>query len=496
MRCSGLLRCGHRCTSLCGEPCEGQICVTCAPEEEKAILMDVITNNTISNLNLDSNELDSILIRLACGHIFTVETLDSICKLQKFYSSSPDGRWTGLSPPPSESAPVPPTCPTCRGSITARRYGRVYKRANLDMLERTMATKMSRELIVLGNRASMLPIWSLRDEFSEADIRRGGEPRSTEKRRNPDSSGPPLNYEYLWSLEIHGITEEESQDWTRLLMPLLQLYKAVTGVAATRSAHVTAYDAAISVLYHHEIAVLTAKPRPTASPQDTALRLAKQLVGTSPPLADKRFRVEAIWLSVELRYAIGSIALSRLRRIRSVAKSRDGQRVVVWSAFVQFIFESCINDAYLAHKIASDCGAAVQSLEAVVKYCRAVLEHAKVGSSVAQLMGRFVAEGNHWVSGAERLKAQAALLTSDEERIFLARRGSQALELDLVESKLTRPMNSVLSQWDEFIVSLSCATFLGPPPSKAELSAIVKAFPDSEYPLLSACCAQLLIIVS
>jgi hypothetical protein len=466
-------------------------------------MMDVIMNNTISNLNLNFNELDSILIRLACGHIFTVETLDGVCELRKFYSSSPDGRWTGLSPSPAGSSPIPPTCPTCRGPITARRYGRVYKRAHLDMLERTMATKMSRELNELGGRAATLPISSLQDEFSEADIREEGEPRSTEKRRNLESirmhtsrSGLPLNREYLWSLEIHGITKEESQDWARLLKPLLQLYRAVTSVAATRSAHVTAYDAAVSMIYHHEIATLTAIPHSTAFPRYTALRLAKQLVGTGAPLAGKRFRVEAIWLSVELRYVLGSIALSRLRRIRSDATSGDDQRGMAWSAFVEFIFESCINDTHLAYNIASDCGAAVQSLEAVVKCCRAVLEHAKVRSSVAQLMGHFVEDRNHWISEAERLRAQAGSFASDEERTFLARRGSQALEPDLVESKLTRPMSLVLSQWDEFIVSLSCATFLGPPPSTIELSAVVKAFPDSEYSLLPACYGELLMIVS
>ena len=455
--------------------------------------MDLVTNHTIADLDLYSNELDCIIIRLACGHVFTVETLDGLCELQRFYFSTPDGHWTGLNSPPAGSVPVPPTCPTCRGSITARRYGRVYKRANLDMLERTVATKMRRELNGLGNHASEFLIWSLRDEYSEATILPGkGEPWSAENRRTLENirkddfkSELPLNPDCLWSLEVHGITKEESDTWNRLLKPLLQLYKAVTAVATTRSAH-AAYEAAISMLYYQVITALAAGPQPP-SLEDTALRLAKGLVGTGPPLADKRFRVEAIWLSVELRYFLGSIALSRFRRVRSVAISGEDQQVVAWSVFIEFIFESCVNDAFLARKITADCGAMVQSLNAVAQCCRAVLEHAKAKCSVAQLMGCFRDERDHWMSEAGRLRAQAESFANDEACAFLARRGCQTLELDLVEDKLTKPINSVLKQWDELITELSNETFLGPPPSKADLSAIAKAFSDSEYRLIPAC---------
>ncbi len=454
-------------------------------------------NCTIANLDLDSDELDSILIRLACGHIFTVETLDGICELRKLYSSTPDGRWTGLSPPPAGFAAVPPTCPTCRGSITARRYGRVYKRANLDMLERMVATKISRELNGLGSRAAELLVWSMRDEYSdsEADIPDKAEPWSTEKQQNLEDirqhdfkNELPLNHDCLWSLEMHGITKEESEDWNRILKPLLQLYKAAAGVAATRSAHATAYEAARSMLYDREFTALTSAPQPPSSSADTPLMLAKRLVGTGPPLADKRFRVEAIWLSMELRYVLGSIALSRLRRVRSVARSNEDQRVVVWAMFIEFIFGSCVYDAYLALKITADCGASVQSLDAGAKCCRAVLEHAKAKCSVVQLIGSIREERNHWKLEAERLRAQAESFAHSEERVFFARRRYQTPELDLVEDKLIKPINSILEQWDELITGLSSVKFCGPPPSKAELSTIVKALPDSAYSLLPACC--------
>ena len=463
----------------------------------------VFKGSTIADLDLNSDKLDSIFIRLTCGHIFTVETLDGICELRKFYSSTPDGYWTGLCPPPAASAAVPPTCPTCRGTITARRYGRVCKRANLDMLERTVAAKMSRELNELGNRAAELLVWSLRDEYSEAEIPDKGEPCSTEQqqnlediRQNDFKNELPLNHDCLWSLELHGITKEESEVWNRLLKPLLQLYKAVVGVAATRSAHGAAYGAALSMLYTQEVTALNTGPQPPSSPEATALTLAKQLVGTGPPHADKRFRVEAIWLSVELRYVLGSIALSRLRRIHSVARNNEDQRVVVWAAFIDFVFKSCVHDTYLARKITADCGAPVQSLDAVAMCCRAVLEHAKANCSVDPLLRSTWEEKSHWTSEAERLRAHAELFANDERCAFFARRGNQSPEMDLVEDRLMKPVNLVLGQWDELITGLSSVNFVGPPPSKAELSAIVKKFPNSTCSLLPGCCVWLLIILS
>lgn len=355
------------------------------------------------------------------------------------------------------------------------------------MLERTVATKMSRELNELGNRATELLVWSMGDEYSESDIPDEAELRSAEEKPNLEDllengfeNEILLNYDCLWSLEMHGITKEESESWNRVLKPLLQLYKAVTGVAATRSAHATAYEASISMLYDREVTALIAKSQ-LPSPEGNALRRAKRLVGTGPPFADKRFRVEAIWLSVELRCILGSIALSRCRRIRSVARRRGDQRVVVWSAFVEFIFESCVNDTYLACKITADCSATVQSLEAVAKCCRVILEHAKAKCSVAQLIGHFQDERDHWRSEAERLKAEAKAWAIDEECAFLTRRGCQTLELDLVEEKLMRPIDRILEQWDELITRLSTVTFSGAPLSMTELSAIVKAFPDSAY---------------
>jgi hypothetical protein len=439
-------------------------------------------NKLIADLDIHSDKLDSILIRLACGHIFTVETLDGICELRQFYSSTPDGRWTGLSPPPTRSAPSHPICPTCRKSITARRYGRVYKRANLDMLERTVATKMSRDLNELGRLVTGLQVQALRDAVCAVPIREEAKALvSQEKKRiqtlreDNIKKELPLDSTCLRRLDMHGIPQNENDEWGRTLKELLDIYDAVATVAATRSAHMTTYEAALSVLYYQGLRQVNARPRPPPDPEGAAIALAKRLIGTDPPHADKLFRVEAIWLSMELRYLLGNIILARLETLTTQAIV-DDQRLILWSDFAELVFTSCIDDAHLAAKITVESGAAVQSLEATIRSLRAVQEHTNAKCSISEARRRFAKERGHWLSEATRLKADAESLGWKVQREFFRKQGSGEEQRRVISDKLTIPFIALLEKWEELIISLSQNTFYSAPLS----AATIKVFEDSE----------------
>ena len=130
---------------VCGEPCNEQACILCLPEERKVDIVDFIMQRTLAEIDLNSEDISERLIRLACGHIFTVETLDGHCNVSEYYEIDPMGVVTATKAPPV-SYQNPPSCPTCRGPITALRYGRVTKRANLDILEQNVASTMSSAL--------------------------------------------------------------------------------------------------------------------------------------------------------------------------------------------------------------------------------------------------------------------------------------------------------------------------------------------------------------
>src|ERR1700730_5792612 len=111
---------------VCGEPCEEQTCILCLPDERKADIVDFIMQRELAEIDLSSEDISERLIRLACGHIFTVETLDGHCSMSEYYQTDPMGVFTATEAPPVNYQ-TPPSCPTCRGPITALRYGRVTK---------------------------------------------------------------------------------------------------------------------------------------------------------------------------------------------------------------------------------------------------------------------------------------------------------------------------------------------------------------------------------
>lgn len=131
---------------VCGEPCNVQICPLCADEDTQNQVVDVTEGRQLFEIDPDGEELDSLLITLSCGHVFTVETLDDICDLEKYYTHE-DGYWASIAPPPS-GLQRPPTCPHCREPIKSPRYGRVFKRADLDMSEQVWSSSSCSSLCI------------------------------------------------------------------------------------------------------------------------------------------------------------------------------------------------------------------------------------------------------------------------------------------------------------------------------------------------------------
>jgi hypothetical protein len=239
------------------------------------------------------------------------------------------------------------------------------------------------------------------------------------------------------------------------------------------------------MLYDQELVRVSTRPRPPSHPEGVAIAMAKRLTGTNPPHADKRFRVEAIWLSMELRYILGSIILARLETLKRHTQDADDQRLILWSDFAELVFVSCTDDARLAAKITTESGAAVQSLEATVKSCRAIQELIKARCSIAEARGRFSEMREDWLSEANRLKAEVESDSRKAQLEFLRKPGSRERQIQVISEKLTIPLTSLLEKWEEIITSLSRTTFQSAPPSREELAAIIRVFGDSEFYLNS-----------
>jgi hypothetical protein len=369
---------------VCGEPCEKQTCILCLPDEEKGDIVDFIMQRKLIEIDLTSEDISERLIRLACGHIFTVETLDGQCNMSDYYEIDPMGVSTATKAPPVNYQ-TPPSCPTCRGPITALRYGRVTKRANLDILEQNVASKMSSELEKISPQI---------EDFSEKYETAKGEAKNIHPGTAPEDfdrlvenrmtrfgkESEPLPHEVIHQdgmMTVHGFSREESRAWNKIVRDLLKLYKRVAEVARTRGPHVQAYGAALSTLYRLELAAIASDPeRACDKPEPLAMEAVNRKIGQPPHKADTRFQVEAFFLSLELRHTLAEIAQSRIDGLSTEDSGAENITMLArsWRSYVSFVYESCIRDATKALCIAEKSTASRLAARAGVYILRGKLE--------------------------------------------------------------------------------------------------------------------------
>ncbi|KAK0475781.1 hypothetical protein IW261DRAFT_1552397 [Armillaria novae-zelandiae] len=341
--CRTILQCGHVCPSVCGEPCFQQKCIECLSDEAKTDIVDFVMQRTLADIAI-------------AGHIFTVETLDGHCQMADYYEVDEMGSYTGMKAPPTEFQ-RPPTCPTCRAPITARRYGRVLKRANLDILEQNVASMMSQHtlssgLVELETRAKNLEA-APNFECHPAD---GFEDLVEERKASMTKKADEvLNHDMFtarFMVTRHGLSSSEARAWMDIVVDLHRVYKRVASITKMRSAHVRAYQSALSTLYRMEIEHIVADPPPEirqVSPEHIAMRNVDRKIGQPPPKADRRYLLEAFILSVELRLILGSIARSRFEGLPVTSNEPEAlHHRNVWYSFVLFIYQSCIADCQKA----------------------------------------------------------------------------------------------------------------------------------------------------
>ncbi|KAJ7651473.1 hypothetical protein DFH06DRAFT_1207067 [Mycena polygramma] len=402
--CRTILRCGHQCPSVCGEDCTIQTCPICAPEHLKDRVVDVVLQRTLDDVDPAAGTLDELLITLPkCGHCFTVETLDGLCGMTDFYTrEGTEGKWLGLRAPNSAGETrKPPVCPTCRTAITSPRYGRVFKSADLEILERNVISRASKNLDQIQTLISRIPKTSIMDTLKQRAAHLSVPSSSSDKKKkrahrqarlkvlNSLESLPVPLATLLPSRDLHAVSPVITGTWQTVTQPLSNIYANAMKVAKTRSAHINAWEAAFSRLYGDEMNSSLRDPaRAPRKPEEHAMRMARMKVGLPQPRADKRFLVEAFWATLTVRFTIADLARSWTEELLKNAKNFRGEECRKWGTFGLFVLDSCLRDAKLAYSIAEESESRRQMTTSTLLLLRAQLERFRFNLDMTRASGR------------------------------------------------------------------------------------------------------------
>ncbi|KAF8070666.1 hypothetical protein FPV67DRAFT_1488261 [Lyophyllum atratum] len=492
-RCEKLLDCGHRCPSVCGEDCSIQVCPRCAPPELKEKMVDLILGLTLGDILDDEETLDEMLITLPrCGHVFTVETLDGICGMGDYYSKN-DGKWLDLKSPVSQTATgevkKPPVCPTCRSAITSPRYGRVFKSADLDILERNVIFRMSNQLEALRGMMerisksaietdllSKAPTIKLEAVSASESVRKGC--RKAWKALMGDKRETPTPAEALnpGNEKLFLISRPVAGAWTKAVKPLVQLYERALKVAGIRSAHVKAWEAAWSRLVETEMELAAADPaRAPRNPHQYAMQMARKKVGQPQPLADKRFLVEAFWTTIQVRFILSDLAYAWLKAAGK-GENYTTEQAQMWATFASALLDGCRRDANIALEVSTASESRRQMTKTSLIIMRVDLERFRFKLRMAEESRSMI----RLPEERKRMADEALVETNHIEKEIeeIVRDHLRILHDDgqgWIVKNFTETANVILREWQALEKSVRASTFYEPV-SLDEKMNIVKAF--------------------
>ncbi|KAJ8454017.1 hypothetical protein ONZ51_g13274 [Trametes cubensis] len=467
-------------------------CVLCLEQDRKSDIVDFIMQRRLDEVDLESTDVSDRLVTLACGHIFTVETLDGHCGMSEYYDIDVMGRFISMKSPPVKYQ-TPPTCPTCRGPITALRYGRVTKRATLDILEQNVASTMSSDLDACNPAVTEFNTTLPRMQ----DLAKGmtihpivDDENATHPRRVLEPENGPLPAKALDILAMqtfHGLSIDEAREWGKVIGNFITTYRRIIRVANTRGAHVKAYESALSTLFRLEMEAIAKDPaRATDTPEPHALMVVDRKIGQPRPKADVRYQIEAYFLSLELRSLIAQVAESRIDALSISTNDPDLLRHrTLWTSFVGFLFRSCMTDAEKAQTMASNSSATRQEARAALLCIRFAFELFRWDVKCKRT--ELLRSGGYTGSEREKLsheviKYKNTLLTALErlENAYIRKRPSKTMD-DLKDERawLYKNCRRKVETWVEECNALNEFIVKGgfyQPLSLQEREDIVKAF--------------------
>jgi hypothetical protein len=437
-------------------------------------VVDLTMFRSLRDIDPTLGTIDELTITIACGHTFTVETLDGVCHMTDYYTRDEASQQWITPIAPSSDFMTPPACPTCRASITALRYGRVVKRANLDILETNVGSRMVRSLDRVHHALDRLERPALQERLKTYGAGAIDEPATptpevlAKRQRERDAvlsqnrPGPvPESVLDPANPRFHGAPKSDVREWRQATSALSRAYKQAMAISDTRSSHIHAWEAGFTALFNAALDAIVKDPSlAQADPAAQALLAAHQMVGQPKPIADQKYRVKAVCASVIIRFALVDLAEVLLEAL-AARPARPAEQCRIWADYMELVLRTCIQDAERAAEASRQSESHRQASEIVPMIMQAHLKLFHVSIVRVRSQGELSQRRQELVDAIAMRQAHARKYLVDAVMNHRAAR-RMAGENEWIQEKLLGPCKEILEEWEKVAESIKRDTFYSP----------------------------------
>ncbi|PKY21705.1 hypothetical protein RhiirB3_525223 [Rhizophagus irregularis] len=368
-RCNKILECGHNCAGVCGEICPSKdFCVDCAPEN--VLNQDINSKSTFSEI--DWNEKRMIV--LACGHVYTMETMDKLMEMKDYYEGSGEVGWTSIKILPNLSMNAK-TCPTCRTPVkNVKRYGRIINKYILDMQTKKFLLKYGCQLkdIIMQIVPLKDEMINRRNKLKDALPKSGSRPiKVVLKEHKVVNRNLPeiISHKYFDDIgKYHGFNRNNRKAWVAHVGELLNCYQKLTLIAeATKfPPHKKAFDVTVSSLYQAKLENEESYASDSSPPVMNILSSISSVtfqetlsqVGISIPQVDRRIYLDAFFVIIYIQKIIHNEILFIIQEVlkESTPTATINENTLsikeIWKKFIERLQSSIKNHLNTIREIA------------------------------------------------------------------------------------------------------------------------------------------------
>jgi hypothetical protein len=266
---------------------------------------------------------------------------------------------------------------------------------------------------------------------------------------------------------------EIARIWGSTVQPLTKALNQIEKIASVRSAHVHAWESAFSYVFNQELDAAISNPaRAPRRPEEYAMRMARLKVGQPQPRSDKRFLVEAIWMSIQVRFTLASLLVKLLSFMDKKPTVISDAEKRAWATYGKFVLSTCEEDANIAANIAAACEAHRLLTSSQLYILRGKLQRFQFRLDMTKRFSSVLAARDQLLEGLakEKVTVQDTIIETTERHLSVL-----SDDHDWFRDNFLSITDAISAEWESLEKSIRLDTFYQEV-SLDEKMAIVKAF--------------------